>query len=57
MIESELGRLLKRPVLDMKGLSIRKSNVAKKLRTQFTEILKEEILNAKDLKTGCYQTV
>jgi hypothetical protein len=48
-IESELGRLLSKPVLDMKGLSIRKSSVAKKLRNQFTDILKEDILNAKDV--------
>jgi hypothetical protein len=45
-IRSELGKLLPKPVFDMKGLSIRKSSVAKKLRRQFTEILRDDVLNA-----------
>jgi hypothetical protein len=45
-IRSELGKLLPKPVFDMKGLSIRKSSVAKKLRKQFTEILRDDVLNA-----------
>jgi hypothetical protein len=52
-IIGELGRLLTRPVLDIKGLSIRKTNVPKKLRKQFTEILTDDVLNAEkiDLKS------
>lgn len=46
IITAELGKLLSRPVLDMKGLSIRKTNVPKTLRKQFTKILKEDILEA-----------
>lgn len=45
-IRSELGKLLPKPVMDMKGLSIRKSSVAKRLRKQFTDILREDVLNA-----------
>jgi hypothetical protein len=45
-IVSELGKLLTKPVLDMKGLSIRKSSVAKRLRKQFTDILRDDVLNA-----------
>jgi hypothetical protein len=52
-IIGELGRLLSKPVLDIKGLSIRKTNVPKKLRKQFTEILTNDVLNAEkiDLKS------
>jgi hypothetical protein len=51
-IIGEFGRLLNKPVLDIKGLSIRKTNVPKKLRRQFTEILTNDVLNAEyiDLK-------
>jgi DNA polymerase elongation subunit (family B) len=48
-ITSELGKLLPKPVLDMKGLSIRKSSVAKTLKKQFTDILKEDVLNVKNI--------
>jgi hypothetical protein len=46
IITSELGKTLKRPVSDIKGLSIRKSSVAKVLRKKFTEILEEDVLKA-----------
>lgn len=46
MIESELGKTLKNPVSDIKGLAIRKSSVAKKLRKKFSEILQEDVLNS-----------
>ena len=46
IITSELGHLLSRPVLDIKGLSIRKTTVPKKLRKEFTKILQEDVLEA-----------
>jgi hypothetical protein len=49
IIKGELGRLLKNPVLDIKGLSIRKTNMPKKLRDQFTEILTTEVLDAEKI--------
>jgi hypothetical protein len=49
LITGELGRLLDKPVLDIKGLAIRKTNVPKKLREQFTTILQEDILSAEDI--------
>jgi hypothetical protein len=49
IITAELGKLIK-PVLDIKGLSIRKTNVPKKLRKQFTEILTDDVLKAKEIK-------
>jgi len=53
IITGELGKLLKKPSLDIKGLSIKKTNIAKKIRTKFTEILKNDILQAEniDIKT------
>jgi arsenate reductase-like glutaredoxin family protein len=52
IITGELGRLLKNPVLDIKGLSIRKTNMPKKLRDELTEILLRDVLSAEkiDLK-------
>lgn len=49
IVTGELGKLLSKPVLDIKGLSIRKTSVPKKIRKQFTEILKTDILEAKDI--------
>lgn len=49
IITAELGKLLNRPVLDMKGLSIRKTSVPKTLRKQFTTILQKDVLEAKDV--------
>jgi hypothetical protein len=46
IITSELGKSLKKPVSDIKGLSIRKSSVAKVLRKKFTQILEEDVLKA-----------
>jgi len=43
---AEFGKLLKKPNLDMKGLAIRKTTVPKKLRREFTNILKHDILEA-----------
>jgi hypothetical protein len=52
LITGELGKTLNRPVLEIKGISIRKSSVAKQLRKEFTDILTEDILSAEsvDLK-------
>jgi hypothetical protein len=52
IISGELGRLLKNPVLDIKGLSIRKTNMPKRLRDELTEILLRDVLSAEkiDLK-------
>lgn len=50
LIISELGKLIKNkkgeitPTLDIKGLSIKKTNIPKKLRNKFTDILKNDIL-------------
>ena len=49
IITGELGKLLTNPVLDIKGLAIRKTTVPKKLREQFTEILKDDILGAEKI--------
>lgn len=49
IITAELGRLLSKPVLDMKGLSIRKTNVPRTLRKQFTQILQKDILESKEV--------
>jgi len=49
LITAELGKLLNKPVLDIKGLSIRKTNVPKRLRKQFTTILTDDILDAKEI--------
>jgi hypothetical protein len=49
IITAELGKMLSRPTLDMKGLAIRKSSVAKTLRDQFTEILQEDVLNTEKI--------
>lgn len=46
VIIGELGKLLKKPALDIKGLSIKKTTVPKKLRKEFTAILEEDILRA-----------
>lgn len=46
LVMAELGKILPRPVLDIKGLSIRKSNVPKQLRREFTDILSNDILKA-----------
>jgi hypothetical protein len=45
LIIGELGRLLDDPVLDVKGLAIKKTNVPKRLRNQFTDILEKDILS------------
>lgn len=44
LITAELGKALSKPVLDMKGLSIKKTTVCKPLRKQFTNILQHDIL-------------
>lgn len=49
IITAELGKLLNRPVLDMKGLSLRKTTVPKTLRKQFTQILQKDILESKEV--------
>lgn len=49
IVTGELGKLLSKPVLDIKGLSIRKTSVPKKIRKEFTEILENDILKAKDI--------
>jgi hypothetical protein len=49
MIESELGKMLKKPVPDIKGLSIKKSSVSKVLREKFTEILEEDVLKSQSV--------
>jgi len=49
MIESELGKMLKNPVSDIKGLSIKKSSVSKVLREKFTEILEEDVLKSESV--------
>jgi hypothetical protein len=49
MIESELGKMLKKPVPDIKGLSIKKSSVSKVLREKFTEILEEDVLKSESV--------
>lgn len=46
LIVAELGRLLNKPVLDIKGLSIKKTTMSKKLRNEFTKILHEDILES-----------
>lgn len=49
IITSELGKPLTKPSLDIKGLSIKKTTVPKKLRTAFTKVLKEDILAPKQI--------
>ena len=49
IITSELGKPLSKPSLDIKGLSIKKTTVPKKLRTAFTKVLKEDILQPKEI--------
>ena len=44
IILSELGRILKNPVTDIKGLSIRKTTLCRKLRNQLTNLLTDDIL-------------
>ena len=53
IITGELGKLLTKPALDIKGLAIRKTTVSKMLRNEFTSILENDILSAKqiDLKS------
>lgn len=47
MIIAELGKMLDSPQMDTKGLAaIKKTNVPKKLRKQFAEILRNDILEA-----------
>lgn len=50
IIIAELGKLLKEPQMDTKGLAaIKKTNVPKKLRRQFMEILRGDILEAENI--------
>jgi len=49
IITGELGKLLNHPVLDVKGLAIKKTTVPKRLRVKFTEILTEDILDAEHI--------
>ena len=49
IITAELGKPLTKPSLDIKGLSIKKTTVPKKLRVAFTKILKEDILAPKNI--------
>lgn len=49
IITAELGHQLPKPVLDMKGLSIKKSSVPKPLRKAFTKILDEDVLKAEKI--------
>lgn len=49
IITSELGNLLSKPVLDIKGLAIKKTSVPKKIRKEFTKILEEDILKADEI--------
>lgn len=53
IITAELGKLLKKPVLDVKGLSIKKTTISKNLRKNFMGILEHSILKSKsiDLKS------
>ena len=50
IITAELGKILSKPVLDMKGLSIRKTTVPKTLRKKFTNILQEDVLKTDKIK-------
>lgn len=52
LITSELGRTLSRPILDMKGLSIKKTTVPKPLRIKFQEILNKEILEPEKIRVS-----
>ena len=50
IIIAELGKLLKQPQMDTKGLAaIKKTNVPKKLRREFAEILRGDILEAEKI--------
>lgn len=49
IIVGELGKTLPKPKLDMKGLAIKKSTVAKMLRDKFEVILFEDILSADNI--------
>jgi hypothetical protein len=50
IIIAELGKLLKSPQMDTKGLAaIKKTNVPKKLRREFAEILRGDILEAEKI--------
>jgi hypothetical protein len=49
LIVAELGKLLSRPIPDMKGLSIKKSSVAKTLRKKFNDILVQDVLNSEEV--------
>ena len=46
VITAELGKILSKPVLDMKGLAIRKTTVPKSLRKAFTEIVTNDVLKS-----------
>ena len=50
IVTAELGKLLKKPTLDIKGLPIlKKTSVPKVLRKQFTKIVKEDILETEEI--------
>jgi hypothetical protein len=53
IITAELGKILRKPVLDVKGLSIKKTTISKRLRKRFMDILENSILKSKqiDLKS------
>jgi hypothetical protein len=44
IVTGELGKYLSEPILDIKGLAIRKSNIPKTLRDDFTNILQNDVL-------------
>lgn len=46
LVYAKLGKVLAKEKIDLKGLAIRKSVVAKKLRDKYTDILIEDILKA-----------
>ena len=49
LVTAENGIILKNPVIDIKGLSIKKSTSAKKIRDTFTDILEHDILGSEKI--------
>lgn len=50
IISAELGHILSKPILDIKGLPIlKKTSVPKMLRKKFTDIVENDILRAEDI--------
>ena len=52
LVTAENGIILKDPVIDIKGLSIKKSTSAKKIRDTFTDILEHDILGSKNINVA-----